>query len=165
MAPFPDITITGFDEMELLASEAFTKVISLHDAHLADGGGYEDRIRTYFPKARIVFSYFDDVDFPDPDGPEETEIELLLNFSRGFTKSDRILIHCKAGISRSTALAYAIACQHTKPGQEKKALGHIAKIRPQLFPNRLIVKHAEKILKRAGKMTAALGKPLEEYPS
>jgi predicted protein tyrosine phosphatase len=152
---FLNITIASLDEVEMLAGTPFTKIISINDAHLEEEGGYERRIKAYFPKARAVFSYFDDVDYPTEDGPQENEIGLLLDFSQRFTMADKILIHCRAGVSRSTALAYAVACQHSKPGQEAEAFAYVRQIRPQLFPNGLIVKMADRILKRKGRLLAA----------
>ena len=160
-----NITIASFDEVEMLAGTPFTKIISINDAYLEEGGGYERRIKAYFPKARAVFSYFNDVDYPTDDGPQENEIGLLLDFSQRFTVADKILIHCRAGVSRSTALAYAVVCQHTKPGQEKKAFAYICKIRPQLFPNRLVVQMADRILKRKGGLLAAAEKRFGEANS
>jgi predicted protein tyrosine phosphatase len=155
MNKFLDITIASLDEVDLLAGKPFTEVISISDAYLEEEGGYERRIKAYFPKARAIFSYFDDIDYQTEDGPREDEISRLLDFSREFTLADKILIHCRAGVSRSTAMAYAVVCQHTKPGQEKRAFAYICKIRPQLFPNRLVVKMADQILKRKGRLLVA----------
>ena len=162
MNKFPNITIAGLDEVEMLAGTPFTKIISINDAHLEEEGGYERRINAYFPKAKSIFSYFDDVDYQTEDGPQENGITLLLDFSQRFTVADKILIHCRAGISRSTAMAYAVVCQHTKPGQETKALAYICKIRPQLFPNRLIIKMADRILKREGRLMTSVKTHLGE---
>ena len=155
MNKFLNITIASLDEVEMLAGTPFTKIISINDAHLEEEGGYERRIKVYFPKARAVFSYFDDVDYLTEDGPQENEISLLLDFSQRFTMADKILIHCRAGVSRSTALAYAVVCQHSQPGQEAEAFAYVRQIRPQLFPNGLIVKMADRILKRKGRLLAA----------
>jgi predicted protein tyrosine phosphatase len=155
MNKFLNITIASLDEVEMLAGTPFTKIISINDAHLEEEGGYERRIKMYFPKARAVFSYFDDVDHSTEDGPQENEIGLLLDFSQRFTMADKILIHCRAGVSRSTALAYAVVCQHSQPGQETEAFAYVRQIRPQLFPNGLVVKMADRILKRKGRLLAA----------
>ncbi len=155
MTQFLNITIAGIDEVEMLAGMPFTKIISINDACLEEEGGYERRIKVYFPKACAVFSYFDDVDYPTEDGPQENEIGLLLDFSQRFTMADKILIHCRAGVSRSTALAYAIVCQHSPPGQEAEAFAYVRQIRPQLFPNRLVVKIADRLLHRKGQLLPA----------
>jgi predicted protein tyrosine phosphatase len=155
MTQFLNMTIASLDEVEMLAGTPFTKIISINDAHLEEDGGYERRIKAYFPKAHAVFSYFDDVDYRTEDGPQENEIGFLLDFSQRFTMADKILIHCRAGVSRSTALAYAVVCQHSQPGQEAAAFAYVRQIRPQLFPNGLVVKMADRILKRKGRLLAA----------
>ena len=165
MNKFPDITIASLDEVEMLAGTPFTKIISINDAYLGEERGYERRIKAYFPKARAVFSYFNDVDYPTDDGPQENEIGLLLDFSQRFTVADKILIHCRAGVSRSTALAYAVICQHSQPGQEAEAFAYLRQIRPQLFPNALVVKMADRILKRKGRLLAAVKTHCWEPPS
>ena len=165
MSKFLNITIASLDEVEMLAGTPFTKIISINDAHLEVEGGYERRIKAYFPKARSVFSYFDDVDHLTEDGPQENEIGLLLDFSQHFTMADKILIHCRAGVSRSTALAYAVVCQHSQPGKEAEAFAYVRQIRPQLFPNRLVVKMADRILKRKGRLLTAAKTPRWEAPS
>jgi predicted protein tyrosine phosphatase len=164
MNKFLNITIASLDEVEMLAGTPFTKIISINDAHLEEGG-YERRIKAYFPKAHAVFSYFDDVDYSTENGPQESEISLLLVFSRQFTMTDKILIHCRAGVSRSTSVAYAVSCQHGQPGQEAEAFAYIRQIRPQLIPNGLVVKMADRILKRKGRLLAAAKTQRWEVPS
>ena len=42
--------------------------------------------------------------------PSEAHVEQVLNFVRGWDRSAPLVIHCYAGISRSTASAFAAAC-------------------------------------------------------
>ena len=42
--------------------------------------------------------------------PCNTHIEQVLNFVRGWDRSAPLVVHCYAGISRSTASAFAAAC-------------------------------------------------------
>lgn len=155
MNRFPEITIAGFQDLESLAGTAFTKVISIHDANEKESGRFEEKVRAYFPRAHVVFGYFTDKVNPVPEAPTERDIELLLQSSSTFTPEDKVLIHCRAGVSRSPAVGYAIVCQHTDPGQEEEALDYMESVRPLLVPNRLIVQFADKILNREGKMLAA----------
>jgi predicted protein tyrosine phosphatase len=55
-------------------------------------------------------------------------------------------------VSRSTAAAYAILCQHTSPGMEMENLLHIQSLREWAYPNRLIIELADKVLNRKGGM-------------
>jgi hypothetical protein len=154
----PDISISSIDDIEMLAGTPFTRVISISDADLQAERGYETRLRGLFPSARFSFSYFDDVEYARADGPDRDDVYRILLFSQGFTPQDKILVQCRAGISRSTAIACAIACQHTPPGEEKSAVLHIRKIRPQMLPNFYMVRLADEILQRQGKLIAAVAK-------
>ena len=42
--------------------------------------------------------------------PSDAHIEQVLNFVRGWDRSAPLVVHCYAGISRSTASAFAAAC-------------------------------------------------------
>jgi predicted protein tyrosine phosphatase len=42
--------------------------------------------------------------------PSDAHIEKVLNFVRGWDRSAPMVVHCFAGISRSTASAFAAAC-------------------------------------------------------
>ncbi len=155
---FLDIEISGIDDVGSLAGTPFTRVISLSDAELKAERGYEQKLRGLFPGARFSFSYFDDVEYARSDGPDRDAVYRILLFSQGFTPADKILVQCRAGISRSTAIACAVACQHTPPGEEKAAVQHIRKIRPQMLPNFLIIRLADEILQRQGRLIAAVAK-------
>src|SRR5262249_55026245 len=42
--------------------------------------------------------------------PSEAHVEQVLNFVRGWNRAAPMVIHCYAGVSRSTASAFAAAC-------------------------------------------------------
>lgn len=72
-----------------------------------------------------------------------------------------LLIHCMAGASRSPATAFAIFCMLLGPGQEENALKHLLAIRPEAYPNKLVVKFADDLMDRGGKMVEAI-RPIRE---
>jgi predicted protein tyrosine phosphatase len=158
MAEFLNVTVAGIDEVEFLEGHGnFTHVISVSDAELEAERGYEHMINDFFPTAQVLFSYFDDVEYARRHGgPTYDEIVRILLFTQPLTLTDKILVHCRAGVSRSTALAIAIVAQHSRPGLEKQAVAHVRTVRPQLIPNFLIVKLADEILGRNGKLVAAV---------
>lgn len=89
--------------------------------------------------------------------PAKNDVELLLEFGEICLASSRtgnthLLIHCLAGVSRSTAAAYALICQMLGSGSEEAAFKHILKIRPCASPNRLVIKYADQLLERKGAM-------------
>ena len=83
-------------------------------------------------------------------------IEKVLNFVRGWDRSAPLVIHCYAGISRSTASAFAAACMLNPHRDEMSIARQIRAASPIASPNRLIVSLADKALGRDGRMLRAL---------
>jgi predicted protein tyrosine phosphatase len=88
--------------------------------------------------------------------PSRQMVRKILAFARDLTKQDTLLVHCAYGVSRSTATAYAILCQHYPKKSEEALLRAIIDLRPIAQPNSLIVAHADALLKRDGRMVAAV---------
>jgi predicted protein tyrosine phosphatase len=88
--------------------------------------------------------------------PSESHIEQVLNFVRGWDRSAPLVVHCYAGISRSTASAFAAACALNPHRDEISIARQIRQASPSAFPNRLIVTLADKALGREGRMLRAL---------
>jgi predicted protein tyrosine phosphatase len=70
--------------------------------------------------------------------------------------SHTLAIHCYAGVSRSTAAAYALACQHAGPGAEARLAEDLRRLSPAATPNPLMVALADEALGRGGRMIAAI---------
>ena len=67
-----------------------------------------------------------------------------------------MVIHCFAGISRSTASAFAVACALNPNRSESQIARQIRSASAFAHPNRLIVSHADRLLGREGRMLRAL---------
>jgi predicted protein tyrosine phosphatase len=95
---------------------------------------------------------FDDVDSHDPlyIMPLVEHLHRVFAFTADLTANDRVLVHCLAGISRSTAMAIGILIQHGMTYQD--AYDQIAAIRPQLAPNRLIIQYIDAHFALGGKL-------------
>jgi predicted protein tyrosine phosphatase len=100
---------------------------------------------------------FHDIVEPTRDliAPDDVTIQAILNFGREATPKIPLLIHCWAGISRSSAAAYIIACDRN-PGFEEAIAGELRARSPVVTPNKLMVALADDFLNRNGAMTAAI---------
>jgi predicted protein tyrosine phosphatase len=88
--------------------------------------------------------------------PESSHVADLIAFGKTWDRTAPLLVHCWAGISRSTAAAYILLCDIHGPGQEEKIAKGLRFHAPHAQPNRLLVRHADLLLGRDGRMIAAV---------
>lgn len=88
--------------------------------------------------------------------PKIEHVELLLGFVRRWDRTRPIVIHCWAGISRSTAAAYSTACALNPARDEMQIAQTIRRLSPTALPNTRIVRLADQLLDRKGRMVAAV---------
>ena len=96
--------------------------------------------------------------------PTEADVAALLAFAETWDGTQPLLIHCWAGVSRSTAAAYVVACARSKPGREQDWAARLRVAAPTATPNALIVALADRQLNRDGAMVravAAIGRGAE----
>jgi predicted protein tyrosine phosphatase len=88
--------------------------------------------------------------------PGDDHLSQLLRFVRGWDQQSPLVIHCFAGVSRSTAAAFTTACA-LNPGLDEHELAQtIRLLSPTATPNRRIVALADDRLGRNGRMLAAI---------
>lgn len=120
----------------LLMTAAWTHLISIGD---------DDRKPAGFHRAeRRLRLVFDDIDGESMASimsgyvpPSEDDIIKIMQFARTMTENSRVLIHCAAGISRSTAAAMIVLMVHGMTQFE--ALTEVRRIRPVARPNTLML--------------------------
>ncbi|MFO1107943.1 MAG: protein tyrosine phosphatase [Bradyrhizobium sp.] len=88
--------------------------------------------------------------------PCEAHVEKVLAFVSSWDRAAPMVVHCYAGISRSTASAFAAACLLNPQKDETAIARAIRAASPIAQPNRLIVGLADKLLGREGRMLRAL---------
>lgn len=102
---------------------------------------------------------FEDVIDPSYDrAPTKEQIEQVLEWSAGLPDDAVLLVHCEAGISRSTAVALAILVQKHGLDQIDRCVDLLFGVRPESAPNPLIAKYADQILNCGGKLEKAAEK-------
>jgi len=85
------------------------------------------------------------------------DVERLLAFGQELsdTPGNHLLIHCHAGVSRSTASAALILAQARPDRPAREALEAVAQLRPRAWPNLRILEFGDELLSRNGEIVAA----------
>jgi predicted protein tyrosine phosphatase len=90
--------------------------------------------------------------------PRAADAERLIRFLDEWDRQDPMLIHCWAGISRSTAAAYTALCLFRPGAAEEELAFELRAASPSATPNKLIVSLADDVLGRNGRMVKAIAK-------
>ena len=88
--------------------------------------------------------------------PGEAHVAAILAFAEAWDRREPLLIHCYAGISRSTAAAYIAACALAPERDEVEVARALRDASPSATPNALFVAIADRMLGRGGRMVAAI---------
>jgi len=88
--------------------------------------------------------------------PAAAHINTTLDFVRRWDRRAPLVVHCFAGISRSTATAFMAACALNPERDENDIASAIRAASPSACPNRLIVQLADRALGREGRMIHAV---------
>ncbi|MBK9083522.1 MAG: protein tyrosine phosphatase [Rhizobiales bacterium] len=88
--------------------------------------------------------------------PGQDHVDTLLAFVGAWDRAQPLIIHCYAGVSRSTAAAFISACA-LRPDLDEAALAAAIRARsPTATPNSRLVAVADGLLGREGRMVAAV---------
>ena len=110
------------------------------------------------PEANHLVLGMDDIMAP-MDGythPAEEHVHDLIDFVQRWDRRAPLVMHCYAGISRSTAGAFIAACALNPARDEAAIVRAIRKSSATAAPNIMLVGHADRILGRNGRMIAAV---------
>jgi len=110
------------------------------------------------PPERHLRIGVNDIEDPAPGmiAPDARLVERVFEFARAWTDETPMVVHCWAGISRSTATAFAIACARNPHADELAIALAMRRASASALPNRRIVALADQILGRAGRMVDAV---------
>jgi predicted protein tyrosine phosphatase len=110
-----------------------------------------------FPAERhLRLSMHDIADEGLPESPARVHVDRLIEFGRGWIAQAPMIVHCWAGISRSTAATYTILCDRAGPGAEREIAEMLRERAPHAQPNKLFVRLADEALGRGGAMVRAI---------
>ena len=88
--------------------------------------------------------------------PGEEHVGDLIRFVRAWPRAAPLVVHCYAGISRSTAGAFVTVCALNPQRNEAAIARAIRDASPTAMPNIRIVTLADRLLGRDGRMLRAL---------
>lgn len=153
------LTICGIDELPAHGSRAVSHVLSVLDPErpdLTEFSGYGEHRRTTLRFHDII----------DPQAgrimPAREHMDAILAFgedliaSREAREDGHLLVHCHMGISRSTAAMATLMVQADPDRSEDALFARLREIRPQAWPNSVMIAMADEMLGRGGRLVEAL---------
>ena len=143
---FP-IHICSLEAVKEMDTSIYDGIITIEDSNI------ENPFRVRTAETQQLVLRFDDISTQIDDliVPQDIHIERALKFAQ-LIDDGSLLIHCHAGISRSSAIALAIIADKLGVGNEEEAVKTLEFINPNCRPNRLLVKMTDEILERNGKL-------------
>jgi predicted protein tyrosine phosphatase len=88
--------------------------------------------------------------------PSAMHMDVLLEFLLFWSRTAPILIHCRAGIGRSTAVAFITACLHNPHADELEIAIKLRRASPLARPNETLIQLADAAMGRKGRMSNAI---------
>lgn len=151
------ITICGLAELGLHSGAKVSHVLSILDPEWPA----PEVFGTYDEHAKLELRFHDIIeDEAEQLPPQRFHIEQLLEFGRGLDREPvgeaHLLVHCHAGISRSSASMALLVAQAAPDRPAEKIFADILAIRPQIWPNLRIVEMGDALLERNGSLVAAV---------
>jgi len=148
------VTICGIAELGEHCTAGVTHVLSILDPEWPDPGAFD----TFLPHRRLALRFHDIIEpLPDRLPPTRRNVEDLLAFGRelGEAAVSHLLVHCHAGVSRSTASAALILAQAFPDRPAQEALDSVVRLRPHAWPNLRVLELGDELLRRNGEIVAA----------
>ena len=152
MLPFR-LTICGISELPNLTPEGVSHVVSVLDP----GTPTPDPLDEWALVARHDFRFHDDWDAREdrrPPNPEDVVRVLETGAALAGDDVSHLLVHCWAGMSRSTAIAMTLMAQ-SAPGREAEIPEALLAVRQPAWPNSRIIQMADDQLGAQGRLIAA----------
>lgn len=96
--------------------------------------------------------------------PSVKHVDHLLGFLGAWNPGEDLLIHCRAGIGRSTAAAFIAACFLNPYVPEREIAVALRRASPLARPNETLIKLADTVMAREGRMSDAISSAGRNLP-
>jgi len=153
-APFR-VTICGILELGDHCAAGVTHVLSILDPEWPDPPAFAE----FAPHHRLSLRFHDIIEpVPGRLAPAREDVARLLAYGREVhvPAGSHLLVHCHAGVSRSTASAALILAQAHPERPAAEALEAVSRMRPRAWPNLRILELGDALLGRNGEIVAAV---------
>jgi predicted protein tyrosine phosphatase len=155
VAPFR-ISICGIEELTGHCETGVSHVLSILDPDWP----VPEAFGQYGEHAKLELRFHDVIeDAPGMTAPRQEHVAELLAFGRDLmaepAEDAHLLVHCHAGVSRSTASMALILAQARPDLPADRIFAEILRIRPQAWPNLRILEMGDAELGRKGELAAA----------
>jgi predicted protein tyrosine phosphatase len=145
------VTICGIAELGEHCEVGVTHVLSILDPDWPDPSAFD----AFAPHRRLALRFHDIIErLADRLPPSRRDVEELLAFGRELD-TGHLLVHCHAGVSRSTAAAALILAQAFPDRPATDVFDAVVRLRPRAWPNLRILEFGDELLGRNGEVIAA----------
>jgi predicted protein tyrosine phosphatase len=151
------MSVCGLDELAAQGTGGATHVVSILDP----GWPEPESLRGFDVHRRLTLHFHDVIEaLPGCVAPERWDVDLLLAFGRDIAApagdaGTHLLVHCHAGLSRSTAAAILILAQRDAGRSAEVAVAELARLRPRAWPNLRMLELGDAALGRGGEIVEA----------
>lgn len=120
-------------------------------------------LESYGPHHLVLRCHDVEGEMPGYVSPSQQQIVEALEHTKHLNDDDRLLVHCHAGKSRSPAMAMGILVQNELSPAE--AFERVRAVRPELIPNRLMIRLIDDNLELEGKLVRLVNTHYKELGS
>lgn len=151
------LTVCGIDELAGHRDARASHVLSILDPDWPE----PPALRQYDTHHRLTLRFHDIIAPRSAELlPEPGDVQAVIAFGQELDGAGpglrHLLVHCHAGISRSTAALATLLARHTPMGEEASIFARLRTIRPIAWPNSRMIAFADDLLGRGGRLNAAL---------
>jgi predicted protein tyrosine phosphatase len=155
-APF-EITVCGIDELAGHGAVGVSHVLSILDPDWPVPPAFG----TFGEHERLELRFNDVIEVDVPGVPPQPEhVDQLLAFGRDLMAepppSAHLLVHCHAGVSRSSASMALILAQALPGRSAREVFDEVLRIRPNVWPNLRLIELGDPVLGRGGELIAGV---------
>lgn len=153
LAPFT-LTVCGIEELGGHCAARPSHVLSILDPDHP----VPEAFGSFGEHEKLELRFYDVIE-PGQGGPTEDHVAALLAFGRDLMaeppKDAHLLVHCHAGISRSTAAMTLILAQYLPKLPAEAILAEVLRIRDKAWPNLRMLEMGDAMLGRGGTFPSA----------